>query len=191
MSRRFLPAIWAFTLLFLLMQAPAMAASYVVAPFSVSGSQGYSYLGQAVPSMLTSRLFLQGSFEPVARQDAALKEKAPAGKDAAASMAKKYTADYIVWGNITIMGDQASLDVSALSPNGKMWKKAITSPVNTLISGLQSVADSVNVEVFGRTDVATASSGNGPASPNSAFVMNETHGNVSTSGTYLNSSLRY
>ena len=97
MSRRFLPAIWAFTLLFLLMQAPAMAASYVVAPFSVSGSQGYSYLGQAVPSMLTSRLFLQGSFEPVARQDAALKEKAPASKDAAASIAKKYTADYIVY----------------------------------------------------------------------------------------------
>ena len=190
MSRRFLPALWAFTLLFLLMQAPAMAASYVVAPFSVSGSQGYSYLGQAVPSMLTSRLFLQGSFEPVARQDAALKEKAPASKDAAASMAKKYAADYIVWGNITVMGDQASLDVSALSPNGKMWKKAITSPVNALIGGLQTVADSVNAEVFGRTDVVAAS-GNGPASPNSAFVMNETHGNVSTSGTYLNSSLRY
>jgi len=191
MSRRFLPALWAFTLLFLLMQAPAMAASYVVAPFKVSGPQGYSYLGQAVPSMLTSRLFQQGKFEPAARQDAALKEKAPSSKDAAASMAKKYAADYIVWGSITVMGDQASLDVSALSPNGKVWKKASTSPVNALISGLQNVADSVNIEVFGRTDVAPASAAGGPASPNSAFMMNETHGNVSTSGTYLNSSLRY
>ena len=191
MSRRFLPALWAFTLLFLLMQAPAMAASYVVAPFKVSGPQGYSYLGQAVPSMLTSRLFQQGTFEPAARQDAALKEKAPSSKDAAASMAKKYAADYIVWGSITVMGDQASLDVSALSPNGKVWKKASTSPVNALISGLQNVADSVNIEVFGRTDVAPASAAGGPASPNSAFMMNETHGNVSTSGTYLNSSLRY
>lgn len=191
MSRRFLPALWAFTLLFLLMQAPAMAASYVVAPFKVSGPQGYSYLGQAVPSMLTSRLFQQGTFEPAARQDAALKEKAPSSKDAAASMAKKYAADYIVWGSITVMGDQASLDVSALSPNGKVWKKASTSPVNALISGLQNVADSVNIEVFGRTDVAPAAAAGGPASPNSAFMMNETHGNVSTSGTYLNSSLRY
>jgi len=173
------------------MQAPAMAASYVVAPFKVSGPQGYSYLGQAVPSMLTSRLFQQGKFEPAARQDAALKEKAPSSKDAAASMAKKYAADYIVWGSITVMGDQASLDVSALSPNGKVWKKASTSPVNALISGLQNVADSVNIEVFGRTDVAPASAAGGPASPNSAFMMNETHGNVSTSGTYLNSSLRY
>ena len=191
MSRRFLPVLWAFTLLFLLMQAPAMAASYVVAPFKVSGPQGYSYLGQAVPSMLTSRLFQQGTFEPAARQDAALKEKAPSSKDAAASMAKKYAADYIVWGSITVMGDQASLDVSALSPNGKVWKKASTSPVNALISGLQNVADSVNIEVFGRTDVAPAAAAGGPASPNSAFMMNETHGNVSTSGTYLNSSLRY
>ena len=191
MSRRFLPALWAFTLLFLLMQAPAMAASYVVAPFKVSGPQGYSYLGQAVPSMLTSRLFQQGKFEPAARQDAALKEKAPSSKDAAASMAKKYAADYIVWGSITVMGDQASLDVSALSPNGKVWKKASTSPVNALISGLQNVADSVNIEVFGRTDVAPATAAGGPASPNSAFMMNETHGSVSTSGTYLNSSLRY
>ena len=191
MSRRFLPVLWAFTLLFLLMQAPAMAASYVVAPFKVSGPQGYSYLGQAVPSMLTSRLFQQGKFEPAARQDAALKEKAPSSKDAAASMAKKYAADYIVWGSITVMGDQASLDVSALSPNGKVWKKASTSPVNALISGLQNVADSVNIEVFGRTDVAPAAAAGCPASPNSAFMMNETHGSVSTSGTYLNSSLRY
>ena len=191
MSRRFLPALLAFTLLFLLMQAPVMAATYVVAPFKVSGAQGYSYLGQAVPSMLTSRLFLQGKFEPAARQDAALKEKAPASKEAAASMAKKYEADYVVWGSITVMGDQASLDVSALSPNGKLWKKASTSPVSALIGGLQSVADSVNTEVFGRTDVAVAAPAGGSASPNSAFVMNETHGSVNTSGTYLNPSLRY
>ena len=96
MSRRFLPAIWAFTLLSLMMQVPAMAATYVVAPFSVSGAQGYSYLGQAVPSMLTSRLYLQGQFEPSSRQDAALKEKAPASRDAASAMARKFGADYVM-----------------------------------------------------------------------------------------------
>lgn len=188
MSRRFLPAIWAFTLLFLMMQVPAMAATYVVAPFSVSGAQGYSYLGQAVPSMLTSRLYLQGKFEPVERQDAALKEKAPASKDAASAMARRFGADYIVWGSVTVMGDQTSLDVSALSPDGKVWKEAATSPVNALIGGLQNVADSINVEVFGRTDVTRAAASAG--APSSAFVMNETRGRVQN-GTYLNPSLRY
>ncbi|WP_418765825.1 VCBS repeat-containing protein [Mailhella sp.] len=189
MSRRFLPALWAFTLLFLMMQVPAMAATYVVAPFSVSGAQGYSYLGQAVPSMLTSRLYLQGQFEPVGRQDAALKEKAPASQSEASSMARKFGADYVIWGSVTVMGDQASLDVSALSPDGKVWKEAATSPVNALIGGLQNVADSINIEVFGRTDV-TRAAGSASGSPNSAFLMNETRGRVQN-GTYLNPSLRY
>ena len=188
MSRRFLPAIWAFTLLFLMMQVPAMAASYVVAPFSVSGAQGYSYLGQAVPSMLTSRLYLQGQFEPVGRQDAALKEKAPSSRESASAMARKFGADYVIWGSITVMGDQASLDVSALSPDGKVWKEAATSQVNALIGGLQNVADAINIEVFGRTDVTRAGAAAG--SPSSAFLMNETRGNVQN-GAYLNPSLRY
>jgi len=190
MFRRFLPALWAFTLLFLMMQVPAMAASYIVAPFQVSGAQGYSYLGQAVPSMLTSRLYLQGQFEPSVRQDAALREKSPSSRDAAAAMGRKYGADYVIWGSITVMGDQASLDVSALSPDGKVWKDASTSPVNALIGGLQNVADSVNIEVFGRTDVARAASGARAGSPSSAFVMNESRGSVQ-GDTYLNPSLRY
>ena len=183
MSRRFLPAIWAFTLLFLMMQVPAMAATYVVAPFSVSGAQGYSYLGQAVPSMLTSRLYLQGQFEPSSRQDAALKEKAPASRDAASAMARKFGADYVIWGSITVMGDQASLDVSALSSDGKVWKEAATSPVNALIGGLQNVADSINIEVFGRTDVVRA--GGSAGSPSSAFLMNESRGRVQDGDTVI------
>ena len=138
--------------------------------------------------MLTSRLYLQGKFEPVERQDAALKEKAPASKDAASAMARRFGADYIVWGSVTVMGDQTSLDVSALSPDGKVWKEAATSPVNALIGGLQNVADSINVEVFGRTDVTRAAASAG--APSSAFVMNETRGRVQN-GTYLNPSLRY
>lgn len=191
MSRRFLPVLWAFTLLLFIMQVPASAATYVVSPFSVTGAQGYSYLGQAVPSMLTSRLYLQGRFEPVERQDAALKEKTPGSKSAAQALGKKFGADYVVWGGITVMGEQASLDVSVLSPDGKVWKESSTSSVNALIGGLQAVADSINVEVFGRTDVARSSAAGGaPGAPSSAFVVNETHGRVE-GDTYLNPSLRY
>lgn len=177
-------------------QVPAFAATYVVSPFSVSGAKGYSYLGQAVPSMLTSRLYLQGKFEPVERQDSALKEKTPGSKSAAEAMGRKFGADYVVWGGITVMGDQASLDVSVLSPNGKVWKESSTSSVNALIGGLQAVADSINVEVFGRTDVTRTASGSAgapagaPGAPNSAFVVNESHGRVE-GDTYLNPALRY
>ena len=53
--------------------AQALAAdvrSYAVLPFKVSGSSGFTYLEKAIPSMLNSRLYWQGHFQPVA--DAAL-----------------------------------------------------------------------------------------------------------------------
>lgn len=65
MQRRFLPVLWACTLLLFSMQAAAQAqpASYVVAPFQVNGPAGFSYLEKAIPPMLTSRLFWQGKFK--------------------------------------------------------------------------------------------------------------------------------
>ncbi len=190
MSRRLLPIVWAFVFLFLLTQAIAQAATYAVAPFKVAGPQGYSYLSQALPSMLSSRLFLQGQFEPVARQDTLLQDKAPASSDVAVAMAKKYGADYLIWGTVTVMGDTASMDVSALSPGGKQWKKAIGASINSLINSMQDVADSVNIEVFGRRDVSrSVPAGEMTGAPSGAFLMNET--GRTANGAYLNPSLRY
>ena len=87
MSRRFLPFLWAFTLLFLMMQAPAFAATYVVAPFKVSGSQGYSYLGQAVPVAVAEDGWLEptdpqiGDVLELSPQDVTLRVSAVSRRD--------------------------------------------------------------------------------------------------------------
>ena len=194
MSRRFMPVLWAFAFVFVMMQSAADAATYLVAPFNISGAKGYSYLGQALPSMLTSRLYAQGSFEPAAGQDAALREKAPSSRDAAAAMGRKYHADYVVWGDVTVMGEQASIDVSALQPSGKVWKSSSTAPTSGMIAGVQNIADGINIDVFGRRDISRSSyapAGKAPASGmNGAFVMNETKARNSGEA-YLNPSLRY
>lgn len=60
--------------------AQALAAdvrSYAVLPFKVNGSSGFTYLEKAIPSMLNSRLYWQGHFQPVA--DAALAKAGPCG----------------------------------------------------------------------------------------------------------------
>ena len=47
--------------------AQALAAdvrSYAVLPFKVNGSSGFTYLEKAIPSMLNSRLYWQGHFQP-------------------------------------------------------------------------------------------------------------------------------
>lgn len=193
MQRRFLPVLWACTLLLFTMQAAAQAqpASYVVAPFQINGPSGFSYLEKAIPPMLTSRLFWQGKFEPVAGQDAALQGAAPKTQDAADKLRATHKADYVVWGSVTVLGDEASLDVNVMDGKGKVWQRASKSAVNTLIGSLQNTADAINSDVFGRP-VASASarpggSGRAVAPMNPDFVVNE-----SQSGTvYLNPQIRY
>lgn len=192
MQRRFLPVLWACTLLLFSMQAAAQAqpASYVVAPFQVNGPAGFSYLEKAIPPMLTSRLFWQGKFEPVAGQDAALQGTAPKGKDAADKLRATHKADYVVWGSVTVLGDEASLDVSVMDDKGKVWQRASKSAVNNLIGGLQSTADAINSDVFGRPVAAAAqpgSSGRAVAPMNPDFVVNESDAGA----VYLNPQIRY
>lgn len=192
MQRRFLPFLWACTLLLFTMQAAgqAQAAQYVVAPFQVNGPDGFSYLQKAIPPMLTSRLFWQGKFEPVAGQDSAIQGAVPSGKDAAEKIRQTYNADYIIWGSATVLGDEASLDVNVLDSSGKVWQRAAKSQVSNLIGGLQNMADAINHDVFGRP-LATASSqpgsGRVQAAINPDFVMNENQAGT----VYLNPQIRY
>ena len=102
--------------------AQALAAdvrSYAVLPFKVNGSSGFTYLEKAIPSMLNSRLYWQGHFQPVA--DAAL-AKAGAVSDAgsAAKALSATGADYVIWGDVTVMGDNASLVTTLAKDRGRM-----------------------------------------------------------------------
>ncbi|MCH5278102.1 MAG: VCBS repeat-containing protein [Desulfovibrionaceae bacterium] len=192
MQRRFLPFLWACTLLLFPMQAAAQdqPASYVVAPFQVNGPAGYSYLEKAVPPMLSSRLFWQGKFEPAAGQDAALQGAAPKSKDAADSLRGTHKADYVIWGSVTVLGDEASLDISVMDGTGKSWQRASKTAVNNLIGALQSTADAINSDVFGRPVAATAQtagSGRTVTPMNPDFVMNESDAAVA----YMNPQIRY
>lgn len=193
MQRRFWPVLWAFTLLLVMTQAAstAQAASYAVAPFQVNGPAGFSYLEKAIPPMLTSRLFWQGKFEPASGQDAVQQGPALASKAAAEKARVSAKADYIVWGSVTVLGQEASLDVSVMDAAGKVWQRAAKSPVNNLIGGLQNVADAISLDVFGRplsTSTATAGGAGRVVAPmNPDFVVNETQADT----VYLNPEIRY
>ena len=171
--------------------AQALAAdvrSYAVLPFKVNGSSGFTYLEKAIPSMLNSRLYWQGHFQPVA--DAAL-AKAGAVSDAgsAAKALSATGADYVIWGDVTVMGDNASLDVRVRDKAGKEWRKGAKTRVNDLIASLQGVSDSINAEVFGRGGsgvvAAAPAASAGQANPN--FVQKD----ATQSQVYLNPQFRY
>lgn len=175
----------------LLFAAQAMAAdvsTYAVLPFKVQGPSGFSYLEKAVPSMLSSRLYWKDHAQPAS--DTAV---AKAGKvSSAADLAKALNAtgaDYVVWGEVNVVGDNASLDVRVRDKAGKEWHKTTKARVNDLISSLQGVADSINADVFGRP-VASAA---GPKTSNMVNQMNPDfmHNETTQRQVYLNPQFRY
>ena len=176
----------------LLLAASALAAeagTYVVLPFKVNGPAGFSYLEKAVPSMLASRLYWKDHAEPVDDAAAARggRVSSSAGLDKARAAAG---ADYAVWGEVSIVGDNAVMDVLVRGPEGREWRKNVKSPVNDLIASLQDVADSINADLFGRPVTASA------ANARSASMVNQMnpdlmHNETTQRQVYLNPQLRY
>lgn len=175
----------------LVFAAQALAAdvqSYAVLPFKVNGSSGFTYLEKAIPSMLTSRLYWQGHFQPVS--DAALAKAGRVSDAAGAAKALASTgADYVIWGDVTVMGNDASLDVLVRDKAGKEWRKGMQTPVNDLIAALQGVSDSINAEVFGRGGMGRAAASAPVAA--APFNPNLVQKDATQRQVYLNPQFRY
>lgn len=162
----------------------ADAASYAIAPFQVNGSNSYQYLKNSVPSMLNSRLFKSSVNEPVATQDNLAKVNAPASQKAAQDLRKKHKADYLVYGTVNVIGETASLDISVVGDNNYFWQKSSQDTVNNLLASVNTVANSINQDVF-----KTAGTASAQASGRSNSFIDPKTGAPSTS--YLNPELRY
>ncbi|MDR2726692.1 MAG: VCBS repeat-containing protein, partial [Deltaproteobacteria bacterium] len=166
-------------------QAQAAARTFVVLPFAVSGPSSLSYLEDAVPSMLNSRLAHKGRTQAISLEEKA-KPVSAADDKAARTLMGKAGADYAIWGTITAQDDNATVDMRLIGQDGKQWKRTLKSPLNGLILALQRGADAINSEVFGVGQ-------NGQAGPvgrapmNQAFVSNE----ATQRQVYLNPQFRY
>lgn len=177
-------------LIFAAQALAAGASSYVVAPFKVNGAGGFSYLENAIPSMLTSRLYWKDHVHPVSDAGSAKVGKVTDAAGAAKAQAAS-GADYLVWGSVNIVGDKASVDVRVRDKAGKEWHKSSQSSMNDLITGLQRVADAMNTEVFGRSIASTGS--RGPQAVGRVNQMNAdlVHNETTQSQVYLNPQFRY
>lgn len=163
--------------------------SYAVMPFTVSGSSGFTYLEKSIPSMLSSRLYWQGRFQPVS--EAAVAKAGAVGDAAGASKALSATgADYVIWGTVNVSGNDAALDVRVRDAAGKEWRKGSKGKVNDLIPSLQGIAESISSEVFGRAPM------NGDAGAAAGTPINQMNPNLMVNEStqrqvYLNPQFRY
>ncbi|TVQ99420.1 MAG: VCBS repeat-containing protein [Desulfovibrionales bacterium] len=167
---------------------------FAVLPFAVYGPDQYAYLGQGVQTMLTSRLKWAGRFEDVDRP--VISQVVPTTPDTPEKAQAALTAldvDFLIYGSVTILGDQASLDANVLDALGNDFPHSTQVPLNDLIPALEGVARSINAQVFGRQqDQVTQAQAQppratGPAHPD--LIVNE-HG-LGGAPYYLNPEILY
>jgi len=173
--------------------AVAQVKTFAVLPFAVNGPEKFAYLSQGVQDMLVSRLTWQGKFQPLDKSLIDLKAKtAPrSDSDAKAAMAALKT-DFVVFGSMTIAGDDASLDVKVMDSKGQVTPKTAQTKLNTLIPAMEGVAKDINTQVFKRPDAPRDPKTGQPVEQvnqmNPAFVVNQTGENQQV---YLNPNFRY
>lgn len=173
----------------LLCAAPALAQqakTFAVLPFGVHGPQEYQYLSQGIQSMLTTRLTWPDNFSPL---DAGAVRKGAASLPADAAAAEKIRqslgVDYLVWGSLTVMGQECSLDVNLVDPQGANQPRPMQTPLSQVIPSLETVAADINAQVFKRPDTAQAKPVVKPMSQ--GLIVNE----AQTGTAYANPSLKY
>jgi TolB-like protein len=175
----------------LLCAAPALAQeakTFAVLPFGVHGPQEYQYLSQGIQSMLTTRLTWPENFTPL---DAGRSKRPPRPclrmPAAADKIRQALGVDYLVWGSLTVMGQECSLDVNTVDPQGANLPRPVQTQLSQVIPSLETVAADINAQVFGKPETATAKAQPVITPMNQGLIVNETK-----SGTaYANPSLKY
>jgi len=168
-----------FTLLILSCFTPARAESprrFAVLPFEVHGPDQFAYLGQGIQSMLTSRLKWTGKFEDLDKASNTQAGMAlPESMEQARAAVTEMDVDYLIYGSVTILGEQASLDMHLVDREGQDNPQAAQVALNDLIPALENIAKQVNAQIFGRPETAApapqAAKPAGPTHPD--LIYNE------------------
>jgi len=178
----------AFFLLAIATQASAGVKTFAVLPFGVHGPQEYQYLSQGIQSMLTSRLSAPGR---LAALDSGMIKKAaatlPTDTTGAAKIRSALGVDYLVWGSMTVMGTECSLDINRLDDSGENQPYPIQTNLDQVIPSLENVATAMSGQILGTAAPMATAPTQAVKPMNQALIVNETDGNTA----YANPSLKY
>jgi hypothetical protein len=170
--------------------AEAPAKTFAVLPFTVNGPDKFQYFGRGIQDMLISRLEWQEHLVHVSKEKVAQSLAASPASDAeAASGLAKVGSDFLVWGSVTILGDQCSVDVRVAEKSGKTWPKSAQTTLAGLIPSLDAIARDINAEIFQRPQAKAAQEAKKPstAPSNPDILVNESRSDQ----VYLNPQFRY
>lgn len=129
----------------------------LILPFEIYSQPEYSYLKEAIPQMLVSRLFLPSKIEVVdiekVKEEVKVYEKI--NKNVAEDLGKKFGADYAIWGSVTVLGETVSIDAQIIDLSGEkkpaQFFQEIKS-VSEIISQLSRFAQKAKMYIEGKEE---------------------------------------
>lgn len=163
----------------------AAAKNAVVLPFTVHAPQQYGYLTKAVPAAIQGKLNQLGVLDVRSGQ-----HKASSAAEARRAL-RTAGADTAIWGSVSVMGKEATVEINTVDAAGKTWTRTAQSPVDDLTGAVQRLTGQMGQEVFGRsamrTPGSTAASHVHGTTPRGDIITNET----GQQQVYLNPQFRY
>ncbi|MFH1060627.1 MAG: VCBS repeat-containing protein [Pseudomonadota bacterium] len=145
--------------------APAPAAAgisrVVILPFTANSKEDISFLVKGVRDMLASRLAWPDHvivIEPDLVAPAAAHVKPPLNEDKARQLAKDLSAQVVVFGSITMLGQAVSVDARVVRAEGGDPLTAFvqTSDQDAVIPRINDFAQRINAEIFERPEAVAA-----------------------------------
>ncbi|MEW5734224.1 MAG: FG-GAP-like repeat-containing protein [Thermodesulfobacteriota bacterium] len=131
-------------------------------PFTVHADRDMSFLRAGLYDMLASRLSWEGRVAMVSRAEsfkAAEAVKGPLDEKAALAVGKELSADYVLFGSVTSLGEAVSIDATVLPVSGTGSPQSFSRAAESLgkvIPAVNELCAEINFSVFGRGEFKAA-----------------------------------
>ena len=133
-----------------------------VLPFKINAEKDLSFLQDGIYDMLSTRLYKEGQAEVLSRASVEEAMQSVAGDGAvteksARSIGTNLNADFVLFGSLTVLGDNVSIDAKMIDITG--GKPTMTffdqsQDLGAVITKINLIAADINAKMFGQTTVA-------------------------------------
>jgi len=134
----------------------AATARVAVLPFKINAQKDFTFLQTGIQDMLSSRLSWKNRVSVIGKDrvnEVAKSVENFTGKSRALLIGGKLNADYIIYGSLTIMGENASIDAQIIDISGKHEPTTLFKQIDSagqVIPEINRFATDINTTVFNR-----------------------------------------
>lgn len=146
-------------------EEPAVVA---LVPFKINAAKDLTYLQDGIFDMLATRLAWEEKVTvlPKAKTVAALSSVTqPLTENSARGLGGALSADFVLYGSLTVFGESMSLDAKMVDVRGDRPTMAFynqSATMEDVIPGINTFAEDINRKIFGKEPVAVQAAGPAP-----------------------------